>query len=239
MLNGAKHEQSDPAVRHEPFSSGACRSIRRSRLRGASRRARLAGSPSCRRTSNAREPRAHRRASCERPLSGAHSRHAATARRSIRPSSATRSPKHCTPNDDWQLLRERVAHDVQSDRLEHRRHRLRPLRPTIPPTCSKADAPPRGFAAKLAVLLHDRYRAGGAPITLLPCELVSHNGDTLRDLVTTWREPGTPTTISSTISRAAASGSIRWSTASCRSRSIRSARSPSLTRCGPSSARPA
>ena len=34
------------------------------------------------------------------------------------------------------------------------------------------------------MLLHDRHRAGGAPITLLPCELVSHNGDTLRDLVT-------------------------------------------------------
>ncbi|WP_159837101.1 mannitol dehydrogenase family protein [Burkholderia sp. 8Y] len=42
---------------------------------------------------------------------------------------------------------------------------------------------PRGFAAKLAVLLHARFRAGAAPITLLPCELISHNGDTLRDLV--------------------------------------------------------
>jgi len=42
---------------------------------------------------------------------------------------------------------------------------------------------PRGFAAKLAVLLHERYRAGGKAITLLPCELVSRNGDVLRDLV--------------------------------------------------------
>ncbi len=42
---------------------------------------------------------------------------------------------------------------------------------------------PRGFAAKLAVLLHARFAAGAAPLTLLPCELVSQNGDTLRALV--------------------------------------------------------
>ncbi|MCC8402511.1 mannitol dehydrogenase family protein [Paraburkholderia sp. MMS20-SJTN17] len=42
---------------------------------------------------------------------------------------------------------------------------------------------PRGFAAKLAVLLHARFKAGAAPLTLLPCELVSGNGDTLRGLV--------------------------------------------------------
>lgn len=42
---------------------------------------------------------------------------------------------------------------------------------------------PRGFAAKLVVLLHARYAAGAAPLTLLPCELVSNNGDTLRTLV--------------------------------------------------------
>lgn len=42
---------------------------------------------------------------------------------------------------------------------------------------------PRGFAAKLAVLLHARFRAGAEPLTLLPCELVSSNGDTLRSIV--------------------------------------------------------
>jgi tagaturonate reductase len=42
---------------------------------------------------------------------------------------------------------------------------------------------PRGFAAKLVVLLHARFEAGAAPLTLLPCELVSSNGDTLRGLV--------------------------------------------------------
>ncbi|GAU04309.1 D-mannonate oxidoreductase [Burkholderia stabilis] len=85
-------------------------------------------------------------------------------------------------SEDWALLRERVALDVRvivsntgdsgyalfdddgADLLDGRRT-------------------PRGFAAKLAVLLHERFRAGGAPITLLPCELVARNGDTLRDLV--------------------------------------------------------
>lgn len=42
---------------------------------------------------------------------------------------------------------------------------------------------PRGFAAKLVVLLHARFDAGAAPLTLMPCELVSRNGDTLRALV--------------------------------------------------------
>ncbi len=42
---------------------------------------------------------------------------------------------------------------------------------------------PRGFAAKLVVLLHARFNTGAAPLTLLPCELVSNNGDTLRALV--------------------------------------------------------
>lgn len=43
--------------------------------------------------------------------------------------------------------------------------------------------PPRGFVAKLAVLLKARFDAGAAPLTLLPCELVTHNGDVLRALV--------------------------------------------------------
>ena len=46
-----------------------------------------------------------------------------------------------------------------------------------------ADAP-RGFPAKLVVLLHDRWRHRSlAPLSIYPCELISRNGDTLRDLV--------------------------------------------------------
>lgn len=43
---------------------------------------------------------------------------------------------------------------------------------------------PRSFPAKLLVLLHARWRfAPAAPLSILPCELISRNGDTLRELV--------------------------------------------------------
>lgn len=86
-------------------------------------------------------------------------------------------------NDDWQLLRERVAHDVQTI-VSNTADTGYALSANDTADLLEGRRAPRGFAAKLAVLLHDRYRAGGGPITLLPCELVSHNGDTLRDLVT-------------------------------------------------------
>jgi tagaturonate reductase len=45
-------------------------------------------------------------------------------------------------------------------------------------------AAPAAFPAKLLVLLHDRWHARpDADLTLLPCELVSRNGDQLRDIV--------------------------------------------------------
>lgn len=49
------------------------------------------------------------------------------------------------------------------------------------------DACPATFPAQVAVLLHARWRAHGgssdAGLVFLPCELIEHNGDTLRDLV--------------------------------------------------------
>jgi tagaturonate reductase len=42
---------------------------------------------------------------------------------------------------------------------------------------------PESFPAKLLALLHHRWREGGAPITVMPTELVARNGETLRDLV--------------------------------------------------------
>ena len=51
------------------------------------------------------------------------------------------------------------------------------------PALLDSTAAPRAFPAKLLVLLHARYRRGAAPVTLLPCELVSHNGSVLRDIV--------------------------------------------------------
>lgn len=40
-----------------------------------------------------------------------------------------------------------------------------------------------GFPELLTALLRERFQAGGAPLTLLPCELISRNGDSLRAIV--------------------------------------------------------
>lgn len=42
---------------------------------------------------------------------------------------------------------------------------------------------PRSFPAMLLALLHRRWRAGGAPVTLLPCELLRRNGDVLKGII--------------------------------------------------------
>jgi tagaturonate reductase len=44
---------------------------------------------------------------------------------------------------------------------------------------------PASFPAKLLVLLHGRFLAGAAPISIFPCELVADNGSVLRQVVVT------------------------------------------------------
>jgi tagaturonate reductase len=39
---------------------------------------------------------------------------------------------------------------------------------------------PLSIPGKLLILLHGRYRAGGKTLTVLPCELIARNGDTLK-----------------------------------------------------------
>lgn len=53
---------------------------------------------------------------------------------------------------------------------------------------------PRSFPAKLLVLLHQRWlHVPQAPLSILPCELIERNGDTLRGIVCTlaaaWQAP--------------------------------------------------
>jgi tagaturonate reductase len=50
-------------------------------------------------------------------------------------------------------------------------------------TDSPEAAPPRSFPAKLLVLLHERFQAGGSGLTIVPSELFEHNADILRDIV--------------------------------------------------------
>ncbi|MDI4633230.1 tagaturonate reductase [Pelomonas sp. V22] len=45
------------------------------------------------------------------------------------------------------------------------------------------DAPPASFPAKLCRWLFERYRAGGAGVYLLPCELIENNGPALKAAV--------------------------------------------------------
>jgi tagaturonate reductase len=42
---------------------------------------------------------------------------------------------------------------------------------------------PTSFPGKLTALLHARFRANGAPLTVLPCELISKNGEVLRGII--------------------------------------------------------
>ncbi len=46
-----------------------------------------------------------------------------------------------------------------------------------------ADTAPAGFVSKLLALLLRRFEAGGAPLLILPCELISNNGQVLRQLL--------------------------------------------------------
>jgi tagaturonate reductase len=85
-------------------------------------------------------------------------------------------------NEDWPLLLQRIQRDVKVI-VSNTADAGYALFDEDTADLLDGGRTPRGFAAKLAVLLHARFRAGAEPITLLPCELVSRNGDTLRDLV--------------------------------------------------------
>ncbi len=45
------------------------------------------------------------------------------------------------------------------------------------------DGVPQSFPMKLLALLKARHEAGGGPLTILPCELISRNGDMLKRLI--------------------------------------------------------
>jgi tagaturonate reductase len=85
-------------------------------------------------------------------------------------------------NEDWPLLLERMRRDVKVI-VSNTADAGYAVFDEDTVDLLDGQRTPRGFAAKLAVLLNARHRAGGEPITLLPCELISRNGDTLRDLV--------------------------------------------------------
>lgn len=89
---------------------------------------------------------------------------------------------HADP--DWALIRQAIRHDVQVV-ISNTGDNGYVLDAADTASCLAADAPtPRSFPAKLLVLLHDRWQANpDAALSLFPCELVSRNGDVLRDLI--------------------------------------------------------
>ncbi len=85
---------------------------------------------------------------------------------------------------DWAAVRERVRGPVQVI-VSNTGDSGWALAGTDGPALLARDAAaPSAFAARLLVLLHDRWLCQpAAELTLLPCELVSRNGDALRELV--------------------------------------------------------
>lgn len=86
-------------------------------------------------------------------------------------------------NTDWPLVRERFALDAQVVISNTSDSGYVSFADDTAELLAPGARVPRGFAAKLVVLLHARFAAGASPLTLLPCELITNNGDTLRALV--------------------------------------------------------
>jgi tagaturonate reductase len=94
---------------------------------------------------------------------------------------------------DWPCVRAAIAEKVQVvvSNTADRGYELSSA--DDPAALDDPARPPASFPAKLLALLHHRWSRSGAPLTLLPCELVSRNGDVLRDIVlglaAGWRLP--------------------------------------------------
>ncbi|HEY2019982.1 mannitol dehydrogenase family protein [Paraburkholderia sp.] len=86
-------------------------------------------------------------------------------------------------NTDWAVVVERVTRDARVVMSNTGDRGYECFAEDTAELLRDSARVPRGFAAKLVVLLHARFNAGAEPLTLLPCELVSSNGDTLRALV--------------------------------------------------------
>lgn len=84
---------------------------------------------------------------------------------------------------DWAQIRARVAADVQVI-LSNTADQGYRLEGADNASLLDGEQAPASFPAKLVVLLHARFERGGAPITVMPCELVTCNGTVLRGLVT-------------------------------------------------------
>ena len=135
-------------------------------------------------------------------------------------------------DSDWLRLTDLFAGKAEYRCVECRRSRLRDRRRRS--TDRRLSGAPRSsFPAKLLQLLIARYEAGGRPLRCFPCELVPANGTVLRrrsSRVSPPLEDGRG--LRPMAEGVRSSSPTRWSTASSRRPSSRSARWPSPMRCG-------
>jgi tagaturonate reductase len=80
--------------------------------------------------------------------------------------------------EDWEAVEALVVGDIQAivSNTADRGYEL-------DPADRIGDRLPRSFPAKLTKLLHARWRHRAEPLTLLPLELISRNGEVLREVV--------------------------------------------------------
>jgi tagaturonate reductase len=81
--------------------------------------------------------------------------------------------------DEW----ERVLDVARSPHLRYLISNATEAGYTLDPGDRADSRPPRSFPAKLTQVLWQRFRAGAAPVVLLPCELFDNNASRLRELV--------------------------------------------------------
>ena len=83
---------------------------------------------------------------------------------------------------DWEKLKELFVHEAQVviSNVGESGYAVPAEDEVRTPTANQV---PASFPAKLLSLLHARYMAGGKPLLILPCELISENGKVLRRIL--------------------------------------------------------
>lgn len=83
------------------------------------------------------------------------------------------------PVTDWEVLKELI----KSEDLEYVSSNTTEAGIVYDPDSSQYQVPPASFPAKLAVLLHERFLAGGKGLVILSCELIDNNGKELQKVI--------------------------------------------------------
>lgn len=83
------------------------------------------------------------------------------------------------PYTDW----DKVTEIAKSSDLEYISSNTTEAGIVYDPDSTPDQVPPVSFPAKLAVLLHERFKAGGKGVVVLSCELIDNNGKELQKII--------------------------------------------------------